>query len=216
MLRPRASCRTSGKALPLLDAPAYVTGKAVFGADVKLPGMLTAVIARPPGGRRQGRALRRQARARGAWRASRDRDAASRSRRTCSSRGAAIAVVADHTWAAMRGRAALDVDVGPRARTRPTTPNATRAARKSVALPGERGAQGRRSPRPRSKSAARVVEAEYHVPHLPHLPMEPPVAVARVDGDALRGLGADAEPAGRADEVARALGTTGRQGHACT
>jgi len=33
---------------PLLDGNAYVTGTASFGADVKLPGLLVAVIARPP------------------------------------------------------------------------------------------------------------------------------------------------------------------------
>ena len=37
MLRPRAELHHVGKALPLLDAPAYVTGQAVFGADVALP-----------------------------------------------------------------------------------------------------------------------------------------------------------------------------------
>ena len=37
-----------GKPLPLLDGPAYVTGQAIYGADIKIPGMLTAVIARPP------------------------------------------------------------------------------------------------------------------------------------------------------------------------
>ncbi len=37
-----------GKNLPRLDAPAKVEGKAVFGMDVKLPGMLTATVVQPP------------------------------------------------------------------------------------------------------------------------------------------------------------------------
>src|SRR3954462_5126080 len=48
VLRPTTELPHLGKALPLLDAPAYVTGRAIYGADVVLPGMLTAVIARPP------------------------------------------------------------------------------------------------------------------------------------------------------------------------
>ena len=60
-LRPISELTHLGKPLPLLDAPAYVTGQAIYGADIKLPGMLTAVIARPPVVGRQGRALRSDA-----------------------------------------------------------------------------------------------------------------------------------------------------------
>jgi len=37
-----------GKPIKRLDTPEKLNGSAVFGIDVKLPGMLTAVIARPP------------------------------------------------------------------------------------------------------------------------------------------------------------------------
>ena len=47
-LRPVSELTHLGKPLPLLDGPAYVTGQAIYGADIKIPGMLTAVIARPP------------------------------------------------------------------------------------------------------------------------------------------------------------------------
>ena len=47
-LRPVSELPHLGKPLPLLDGPAYVTGQAIYGADIKIPGMLTAVIARPP------------------------------------------------------------------------------------------------------------------------------------------------------------------------
>ena len=37
-----------GQSTRRLDTPAKVTGQAVYGLDVKVPGMLTALIARPP------------------------------------------------------------------------------------------------------------------------------------------------------------------------
>jgi isoquinoline 1-oxidoreductase beta subunit len=52
-LRPDAELVKSRGPLPFVDAPAFATGQAVYGADVRLPGMLTAVVLRPPvvGGR---------------------------------------------------------------------------------------------------------------------------------------------------------------------
>jgi isoquinoline 1-oxidoreductase subunit beta len=40
--------RVAGQALPRIDLPAKVTGAAVFGADVRLPGMLYGAVARAP------------------------------------------------------------------------------------------------------------------------------------------------------------------------
>ena len=37
-----------GKPIKRLDTPVKLNGKAIFGLDVNLPGMLTAVVARPP------------------------------------------------------------------------------------------------------------------------------------------------------------------------
>jgi isoquinoline 1-oxidoreductase beta subunit len=47
-LKPRESWRYIGKHVPRLDAPVKVTGEAVYGIDVQLEDMLTAVIARCP------------------------------------------------------------------------------------------------------------------------------------------------------------------------
>src|SRR4029453_9183127 len=58
------------------------------------------------------------------------------------------------------------------------------------------------------RSAARVVEAEYHVPHLPHMPMEPVVAVARADGNGCEVWAPTQNPQAAQTEVARVLGTT--------
>ena len=48
VLRPRAELVHVGTPMPLIDGPGYVTGAAKYAADIQLPGMLTAVIARPP------------------------------------------------------------------------------------------------------------------------------------------------------------------------
>ncbi len=204
VLRPWSELPNVGKDLPLLDGPAYVTGQAVFGADVKLPGMLTAVIARPPvvGGKVVRFDAKRALAVPGVrhvvemptpeppWRFQ---------------PWGGIAVVADHTWAAMRGRAALDVtwDHGPNATY--DSDRYREQLSKSVSVPGQ-VARKLGDVEAALKSAARIVEAEYHVPHLPHLPMEPPVAVAHVQGDRCEIWAPTQNPQAAQTEVGRALG----------
>ncbi|MEK6768209.1 MAG: molybdopterin cofactor-binding domain-containing protein, partial [Gemmatimonadota bacterium] len=52
-LKPSSAWRVIGRRVKRLDTPLKVTGRAEFGMDVKVPGMLTAVVARCPvfGGR---------------------------------------------------------------------------------------------------------------------------------------------------------------------
>ena len=118
-----------------------------------------------------------------------------------------VAVVADHTWAAMRGRAALDVtwDHGPNASY--DSAQYRDALAKAVARPGT-VARKVGDAESALKSAARVVEADYHVPHLPHLPMEPVVAVAHVTGNSCEVWAPTQNPQAAQTEVARVLGTT--------
>src|SRR5712671_7324316 len=47
-LKDRKTFKLIGKPIKRLDTPMKLNGKAEFGIDVKLPGMMTAVIARPP------------------------------------------------------------------------------------------------------------------------------------------------------------------------
>jgi isoquinoline 1-oxidoreductase subunit beta len=206
VLRPVSELPHLGKPLPLLDGPAYVSGKAIYGADIRLPGMLTAVIARPPavGGtvaRFDGtRAL-----------------AVPGVRKVIEVPApkppygfqpwGGIAVVADNTWAAMRGRAALDVtwDEGPNAGY--DSDAYRQGLAKAVSAAG-RVARKVGDTESALKSAARIVDAEYHVPHLPHMQMEPVVAVAHVDGDRCEVWAPTQNPQAAQTEVARVLGTT--------
>jgi len=164
----------------LVDNADITTGKAVYGIDVRLDGMLYAVVARPPvfGGK-----VRRH-------------DAAAALKvpgvvkvvTIDPPEGPAefeplggIAVVARNSWAAIKGREALQVewDDGPNAgySSAAYRDALTEAARKPAKVVREQGdlagAMGK---------AAKRVEAEYYIPHLAQAPMEPPAAVARVQG----------------------------------
>ena len=203
VLRPREELRTVAGTLPLIDGPAYVTGTAIFGADVRLPGMLTAVIARPPvvGGK----VVRYEA----------SRALAVPGVRQVLELPAAVhpwefkplggvAVLADTTWAAMRGRAALEIswDHGDNA-----SHDSESYRRQLQAALNESGAPLRKlgDADAALASAARVIEAEYYVPHLAHVSMEPPVAVARIEGERCEVWAPTQDPQTARTDVAKAL-----------
>jgi isoquinoline 1-oxidoreductase beta subunit len=180
-LRPRTELGHRKRPMKLFDGKDIVSGKAIYGADVKLPGMLTAVMLHPPvvGGKVARFDATRALAVPGVKRVL-ELPAPTPPYKFQSLGG--LAVVAEHTWAALRGRAALDVtwadgDNGAYDSTeyREELLRAVRAPGKVVRKTGDVAAA--------LQSAARQVEAEYHVPHLAHAPMEPPCAVARIVGE---------------------------------
>lgn len=205
-LRPIGELPRVFRPLPLLDAPAFVSGKAAFGADVKVPGMLVAVIARPPvvGGQ----VARHDATAALAVPGVRKVVPLPVPKPPWGFQPlGGLAVVADHTWAAIKGREALEITwdhganaVYDSARFRDALATAVRQPGKVLRKTGDVEAA--------LKAAAKVVEAEYHVPHLPHLSMEPPAALARVEGDTCEIWAPTQNPQAIQQSVAEALGTT--------
>lgn len=203
-LRPRSELKNLGKDLPLLDGPDLVTGRAQFGADVRLPGMLIAVVARPPvaGGKV---ARHDDARALAVPGVKRVVPLPVPSGPFNFQPLGGLAVVADTTWAALRGRAALDVtwEHGDNARYssdayRESLIATVKAPGKPVRAVGNvDGALGQ---------AARRMEAIYYAPHLAHAPMEPPAALARVDGDRCEVWAATQHPQAARTAAARAIG----------
>src|SRR6185312_11733704 len=112
-----------------------------------------------------------------------------------------IAVLAETTWAAMRGRAALDITWAPgdnagyeSAQFREALTAAVRAPGQVAREVGDAGAA--------LAKAARRVEAEYHVPHLAHAAMEPPAALARVTAGACEVWASTQNPQSATAEVA--------------
>lgn len=203
-LRPDAELGRSRGPLPFVDAPAFVTGQAAYGADVRLPGMLTAVVLRPPvvGGRVKrlddARALAlpgvRKVVKLPEWSAP-----------ALFQPLGGVAVVADHTWAALQGRDALVVEweLGPNASYdsdayRQTLHAAVGAPGTVIRQVGDVDAA--------LAGAARVVSAEYHAPHLAHAPMEPPAALARVTPGSCEVWAPTQNPQSAQEDLAKALG----------
>jgi isoquinoline 1-oxidoreductase beta subunit len=203
-LRPASELKYVGHELPDRDAPDQVTGRAVYAADVRLPGMLTAVIARPPVlfGKLKGLDDKRALAVPGVRKVVQLPPPEPPLRMQALG---GVAVIADHTWAAMRGRAALVLGWEP----------GEHGAHASGSYRDQLIASARGASEVARKvgdadtalaKAAKLVEAEYVTAQLAHAPMEPPAAVAKVDGDRVEIWTCTQSPQGVQEEVARALG----------
>jgi isoquinoline 1-oxidoreductase beta subunit len=190
--------------LKLVDGRDIVTGKAQYGMDTRLDGMLYAVVARPP--------------IYGARVASYD---ASETLKVPGVVGVVeiedspppalfnplggIAVVGRNTWAAIQGRKALKIgwDEGPNADYDSVAFKATleETARKPGPVVRNDGdfAAG-------MAGAARRIDAEYYIPHLSHAPMEPPAATVRIAQGKCEVWGCFQSPQATRDLVAKRLG----------
>jgi isoquinoline 1-oxidoreductase beta subunit len=159
-LRPPSEWKYIGKGVKRLDSPGKVNGSAKFGMDVQYPGLLTAVVAHPP--------------VFGSKVKSFDD---SKARKVPGVRNVVqiptgVAVIADHFWAAKKGRDALKVtwDQGDNAGV--DSPTQLQEYKKLAATRGLPAAKAGDANSGLSK-AAKVIEAEYTFPYLAHTPMEP-------------------------------------------
>lgn len=170
MLKPPDQFRLIGRPLPRLDTPVKLTGEAEFGIDVSLPGMRTAVIARPP---IPGARLKHYD------------DAVTRKTggvREVVVVRAGVAVVADSFWSAKRGRDALIIewDGGPHAGL--STPKLRHKYTRLTELQG-REAYKQGDADSALDKATTTIEAVYELPFLAHACMEPLNCVADVRPD---------------------------------
>lgn len=152
-----------------LDVPDKITGRAVYGLDVRVPGMLFAAIARAPG---FGGAI-----------TSVD-DAAARKVegvRDVVRTTDGVAVLADHSWAALSGRRALTLtfdDKHDKLTTEQLTERLRKAAASEAAVVVETRGQGAAA----LATAAKKVERTFDAPLVAHAPLEPLNSTATVKG----------------------------------
>src|ERR1043165_4592162 len=149
-----------GKPIKRLEGPDKVAGRTEFGIDVKLPGMKIAAIAISPvmGGH--------------STFANEKAALAVKGVRQVVDIGEAVAVVADHMWAAKKGlkAAAIRWEDGPNATVDMTTivGQLEKAAQQPGAVAKKEG-----NTEVALAAAATRVDAVYQMPFLAHAPMEP-------------------------------------------
>jgi len=203
-LKDLADFKLIGTPQRLIDTEDFVRGDAVYGYDVDLPDLLVASIERSPVAK--GSILGYDA---DAVRAVRDVvDVIELEPNATGLTNAGVAVLATNTWAAMQGRAALNVqwEPGPLA-----TETSDRRRAELERIASEPGTVGRVEGdfEAAAASAERVFEATYHAPYAVHAMMEPPAATAHVEGDRCEVWSATQAPQWTAGEVAGALGIPG-------
>jgi isoquinoline 1-oxidoreductase beta subunit len=190
--------------ISIVDLRDITTGAAQYGADVRLPGMKYAVIARPPvtGGKLVSFD--------GA-----DAMKVSGVEKVMEVKGwpwpskfqplGGVAVIARNTGAAIKGRDALKItwDDGENAKYESVAYRAELedAARKPGLVMRKEG-----DAESALKGADKVITGEYYAPHLAHVSMEPPVAVADVKGDKAEIWAPVQSPGGTREDVAKTLG----------
>jgi isoquinoline 1-oxidoreductase beta subunit len=190
--------------IPSLTVPRIVKGDSTYGIDVKRPGMVYAVVARPPQlfGRTGSVDDTKTLAVPGVLSTVRLPDA--KPPALFQPLGG-VAVVARDTWAAVEGRRELEItwadgpNAGYDSETYAAQMQAT--ARRSGKVRRSRGNVGAAL-----AAADKRVVAEYYAPHLNQSPMEPPSATAEWDGDRLECWACVQDPQSTRDTLAEALG----------
>ena len=205
VLKDPSQFRYIGKGkVSITDLRDITTGKATYGQDIHIDGMKYAVVARPPVV--LGKAV------------SYDSAAAMKVPGVIKVVYIAptpmpakfaplggVAVIANNTWAAMRGREALNVkwDDGPNADYDSDTfkQGMAEQARKPGKIERNEGDVDAAL-----AGAAKVIEHEYYIPHGHHATMEPPAATVRIVNGKAEVWACVQSPGGTRGDVANTLG----------
>ena len=170
-LKPSSEFRILGTRVPRVDTPDKVDGAAVFGLDVRVPGMVYATVARCPvfGGRVKSFDPAPALAVPGVQRVVQI--------------SSGVAVVADRTWAAFAGKKALKIEWDEGKVAQWSSDGIWRAFAAAAARSGE-VVRTVGDVDAGFKGAARTIEATYQAPYLAHACMEPMNCTAQVRGDA--------------------------------
>ncbi|HVT11974.1 MAG TPA: molybdopterin cofactor-binding domain-containing protein [Fimbriimonadaceae bacterium] len=179
-LKDRADYKIIGKATNRVDNTDVVTGKAMFGLDVHVDGMLYAACLRPPSFHGQSQQI--------------DDSAARKVPGVVDvvPISSGVAVIGTNTWACLKGRDALKVDWSNA--NSGVSSETLRAALKQAVIEHK------------EMSGAKTLEANFELPYLAHATMEPLNAVADVRADSAEVWSGSQSPDGARDQIAEATG----------
>jgi isoquinoline 1-oxidoreductase beta subunit len=194
-----------GKDTPIIDLHDIVTGKAGFGSDARLEGMKIAVIKHCPvtGGTVKSVNDTKAKAIPGVLQVITIKGAGLPA--TLSKPIAGVAVIAENTWAAIKGREALEVewDLGPNATY--NSDEHIEALKKEITKEGTLR-RNRGDFKAARAGAKKIIEHTYVAPYLAHATLEPPCALAVVKDGNCEIWAPTQNPQGARDAVAGYIG----------
>jgi isoquinoline 1-oxidoreductase beta subunit len=196
--------RYIGKPAPGYDVTDVCSGKPLFGMDVRIDGMLYAAIAHPPvlGGRVKSVDDSATLKVIGVTKTI-PIDPFKPPHAFQPLGG--VAVIADNTFAAFKGRKNLKIEWDSGSNASYNSADYKKELMQTARQPGKT-VRTVGDPDAEFAKGGKIVEAEYFAPHLAHASMEPPVAVADVQGEKVTVWSPTQNPQGVQEEVAKALG----------
>lgn len=206
-LRDLKQLKNVGTDLPLYDGLDYITGRAVYGADVVLPEMTVAIIQRPPvvGGKVKSFDDSEAKKVSGVVKIIKMPEPVEP---YAFQPWGGVAVIATNTWAAESAREKLKIVWDHGANDKYDSV----AFKKELFNSVKKGGKSYRKFGDADKALKEsklTHSAEYYVPHLPHLTMEPAAAIASYkseNGGFCEVWAATQNPQAARTEVARVLG----------
>ncbi|HRD67572.1 MAG TPA: xanthine dehydrogenase family protein molybdopterin-binding subunit [Candidatus Competibacter sp.] len=160
-----------GKSLPRKDGHAKAVGQAQFAGDLKLPGLLTALVARPPLFGARVKSVKA------------DTARAVPGVKAVVQIPQGVAVVARDFWAAKKGRDALTIEWDETDAAKVSS-DALREQYLALAKTTGKIAADHGDAAQTLSKAAKTLEATFTFPYLAHAPMEPLVCVVQLQDDA--------------------------------
>ncbi len=163
----------------LIDGSDIVRGRAKFGIDTRLDGMVYAVVARPPvmGGKVKTYDASKTLLVPGVIKVV---EIKSTPLPAAHHPLGGIAVVAKNTWAAIKGREALTIEWDDGVHASYNSVEYRKELEASVKKTGSKAVRNNGDTMAALAQGTKRIEAEYYLPHFAHATMEPPVATARI------------------------------------
>ena len=193
-----------GKGVPITDQPGIVSGKAVFGMDARVPGMVYASIEHSPvfGGKVRSVDDGEARKVRGVQRV--EQIAPFKPPYAFQPLGG-VAVIAENTWAALEGRKKLKVNWDLGSNTSYDSASYKQSLFETVRKP-QKAARNVGNVDAEFAKGGKIHEAEYYAPMLAHAAMEPVNALAEYKNGKVTAWAPTQNPQAVQDTVAKALG----------
>ena len=203
-LKARSEWRYIGKPASSYDLKEMCTGKATYGQDTRMDGMLYATVAHPPVFGSSVKSVDDKAALSVAGVKQTATIDAFKPPVAFQALGG-VAVLADNTWAAMQGRKKLKIDWENSPHSVWNSDAYKKELQDTARKPGKVVRENGDVDAAFAKGG-NIVEAEYYAPLLAHASMEPPAALAIYKDGKVEAWAATQGPQGARDAIAQAVG----------